>query len=227
VRSRPEDYGLEPDGDIISADGNSQNKKAIEDNWTLSEALHAPVFWVVAASLAAPSMLNTGLTFHIFSIFQDSGLDATIAAAVFVPMASAGALFRLIGGFLIDRIPARFLFSFALLLNAVVLIMAPQLPSVSIALLFGVIMGASSGIEQAVSGVIWAKYFGRLHLGSITGVVSSVLVASSALGPMPMGVARDLMGSYATVLQLFAFIPLTLAVVSLVYIKPPQRENNF
>lgn len=227
VRSRPEDYGLEPDGDVTSTDENNQIKRVIEDNWTLSEALHAPVFWVVAASLAVPSMLNTGLTFHIFSIFQDSGLDASIAAAVFVPMASAGALFRLIGGFLIDRTPARYLFSFALLLNAVVLVMAPQLPSVSIALLFGVIMGASSGIEQAVSGVIWAKYFGRLHLGSITGVVSSVLVAASALGPMPMGVARDLMGNYTTVLQLFAIIPLTLAVVSLLYIKPPQRENNF
>lgn len=224
VRSRPEDYGLQPDGDVPSEDDNQQKTKIAEDNWTLSEALHAPVFWVIAASLAVPSMLNTGLTFHIFSIFQDSGLDASIAAAVFVPMASAGAAFRLIGGVLIDRIQARFLFAVALLLNALVLVMAPNLPNVTVALLFGVIMGSSSGIEQSVSGVIWAKYFGRLHLGSITGVVSSILVAASALGPMPMGVARDLMGNYATVLQVFAVIPLTLSVISLVFIKPPQHK---
>src|SRR5690606_34114220 len=130
VRSKPEDYGLEPDGDVPETDDSKQTTRMVEDNWTLSEALHSPVFWVIAASLAAPSMLNTGLTFHIFSIFQDSGLDASIAAAVFVPMASAGAVFRLIGGVLIDRIPARYLFCFSLLLNAVVLVMAPQLPSV-------------------------------------------------------------------------------------------------
>lgn len=227
VRSRPEDYGLQPDGDAPVSDDDPNGTALKEDNWTLSEALHSPVFWLIAACLAAPSMLNTGLTFHIFSIFQDSGLDATIAAAVFIPMASSGALFRLIGGYLIDRIPARFLFSFSLILNALILIMAPSLPSVTVALLFGVIMGASGGIEQACSGVIWAKYFGRLHLGSITGVVSSILVASSALGPMPMGVARDLMGSYSTVLTVFALIPLTLAVVSFFFIKPPQRDENW
>ena len=224
VRSRPEDYGLQPDGDTPAKDGNQQKAKIEEDNWTLSEAIRQPVFWVVAASLAAPSMLNTGLTFHIFSIFQDSGLDASIAAAVFVPMATAGATFRLIGGFLIDRIPARYIFSFALLLNALILVMAPNLPNVTVAFLFGIIMGSSSGLEQSASAVIWAKYFGRLHLGSITGVVSSLLVAASALGPMPMGIARDLMGNYRTVLQLFAFIPLTLSIITLFFIKPPQRK---
>lgn len=227
IRSRPEDYGLQPDGEASASDDDDEPKiPLVEDNWTLSEALHTRVFWVMVASMAAPSMLNTGLTFHIFSIFQDSGLDATITAAVFVPMASATALFRLFGGVLVDRIPARFLFAFGLLMNAIVLVMAPRLPTMQVALLFGVIMGASNGITQAVSGVIWAKYFGRLHLGSITGLVASILVVASALGPMPMGVARDLMGSYTTVLQAFAFIPLTLSVVSLFFMKPPQRKVN-
>jgi MFS transporter, OFA family, oxalate/formate antiporter len=226
VRSRPEDYGLRPDGETSPKEGEPEKPALVEDNWTLSEAIRTPVFWVLAASLAAPSMLNTGLTFHIFSIFKDSGLDASIAAAVFIPMASAGALFRLIGGYLIDRIPARYLFSFSLVMNAVVLLMAPNLSSVTVALLFGVIMGASGGIEQATSSVIWAKYFGRLHLGAITGVVSSIQVASSALGPMPMGIARDLMGNYSTVLQIFAFIPLSLAVVSLIFIKPPVHKTE-
>ena len=54
-------------------------------------------------------------------------------------------------------------------------VMAPRLPSVEVALLFGAVMDASNGLSQTVSGVIWAKYFGRLHLGSITGLVSTVL----------------------------------------------------
>ena len=227
VRSRPEDYGLQPDGvsSLLDADGKTQ-AMPIEDNWTLAEATRRPVFWLLVGSLAAPSMLNTGLTFHIFSIFQDSGLNADVAAAAFVPIAAASALLHLAGGFLIDRIPARFLLSLSLLFTALVLVMAPRLPTVEAALLFGAVMGASNGLSQTVSGVIWAKYFGRLHLGSITGVVSTLLVAASALGPMPMGVARDLMGSYSTVLLIFAFIPLTLAVANLFFGKPPQRTSS-
>jgi sugar phosphate permease len=225
IRNRPEDYGLQPDGDAPpNADDRNRQAAPIEDNWTLREALRAPVFWLVAGSLAAPSMLNTGLTFHIFSIFQDSGLSSDIAAAVFVPMAAASATLRMTGGILIDRIPARFLLALALFLNAIMLVLAPRLPTVEAALLLGVIMGSSGGIEQTVSGVIWAKYFGRLHLGSITGVVTTILVAASALGPMPMGVARDLMGNYSTVLLIFAVIPLTLGVANLFFGRPPQRK---
>ena len=225
IHNRPEDYGLQPDGHASANDDeNSEENELVEDNWTRAEATRTPVFWLVTASLAAPSMLNTGLTFHIVSIFEDSGLSSDVAAAAFIPLAVASATFRLIGGYLIDRVPARFLLSFGLLLNAIVLVMAPRLSSVGVGLLFGVIMGAGSGLEQTVSGVIWAKYFGRLHLGSITGVVATLLVAASALGPMPMGVARDLMGSYSTVLLVFALIPLTLAVANLFLGKPPQRS---
>ena len=225
TRDRPEEYGLYPDGvAATNEDADSESAAPLEENWTLSEAVRTRAFWLISAGLASMSMLMTGLTFHIFSIFRDNGLSSTVAASVFVPIAATAAIVHLGGGLLIDRIAARILLALALLLQALILVMAPFLPSVEIAFLFGLIMGITAGLEMTVGGVIWAKYFGRLHLGSITGLSLTIMVASSALGPMPFGIARDLMGSYTVILASFAILPFLLAIVTLIFASPPRRE---
>jgi hypothetical protein len=88
---------------------------------------------------------------------------------------------------------------------------------------FGLVMGIRGGFGMIVSNVIWAKFYGRLHLGSIIDVTMTLMVASSALDPMPFGVTRDILGSYTVVLFSFAGLPLILAVATLLYCKPPVR----
>lgn len=92
------------------------------------------------------------------------------------------------------------------------------------ALIYGVILGASSGLVHTVGSVVWAMYFGRRHLGSITGVTSTVLIAGSALGPMPFGIARDLLASYNLVLTLSAVLPFLLGLASLFIDRPQKAE---
>ena len=79
---------------------------------------------------------------------------------------------------------------------------------------------------MTVSAVVWAKYFGRRHLGSITGVAFLISVAGSALGPMPMGIARDVFGSYTLALTAAAALPLALAIVALAAIRTKMRYSN-
>ena len=104
--------------------------------------------------------------------------------------------------------------------------MAPFLVSVEAALLYGVLAGVRNGLQLIISNVIWAKYYGRLHLGSITGITSTAMVASSALGPMPFGFARDLMGSYTVILVGMALIPFSLAVATLRYARTPTPRSS-
>ena len=75
---------------------------------------------------------------------------------------------------------------------------------------------------RTVSGVAWADYFGRLHLGSISGSASTILIAGSALGPVPLGLARDAFGSYDVALQALILLPLLLAAASLFTDKPKR-----
>ncbi|NKB66089.1 MAG: MFS transporter [Candidatus Latescibacteria bacterium] len=222
MRNRPEDHGLEPDGGRAAVGDSSGKTGPIEHNWTLAQVLRAPVFWLVAAGIGSMSMLNTGLTFHLFSVFADSGLSSQLAASVFVPIALTGALVQLAGGLLIDRAPIRLLLVLALVLEAVVLLWAPRLTSLPMAYGFGICMGVQGGLDILVGSVIFANYFGRRHLGSIAGFASTLMVACSALGPMPIGIARDLLGSYSLVLSYSAALPLGLAIACLFFAKTPQ-----
>lgn len=224
-RDRPEQYGLQPDG-FNGHDETSLSDTAVsplkEVNWTASDAIRTAAFWNIALGIAAVAMLSTGLFFHMISIFDDNQLSATVAASVYVPIAITTALVNLVGGYLIDRISPRFLLATALFLQAICLVMAPYLTGVEVAFLYGVILGATSGITRIVGSVVWADYFGRRNLGSIMGLATPIGVAGSAFGPLLFGVGRDLMGSYNIVLILSAIIPLLLGVAAL-FLRKPQK----
>ena len=221
VRDRPEDHGLQPDGLDANGEGGEESNAPIEYNWTRAQALRTSSFWLVVAGLASMSMLNTGLIFHIFSVFEDSGLSSTVAASVFVPIAATGAIVQLLGGLLIGRVSIRLLLAVSLGMMSLVLVLAPSLSSLEMAYFFGFCMGVQGGLEMIVSSVVFANFFGRRHLGSIAGFASTLLVGASALGPMPIGVARDLMGGYAAVLSTFAIVPFVLAIACLLFCRVP------
>ena len=226
-RQQPEDYGLRPDGSASQEEnGQALAEDPPEVHWTVSEAVRTPAYWIIVLGLAALGGLSTGLFFHMVSIVRDNGLSADVAAAIFLPTALTGSLVALASGILIDRIPARFLLAGALFLQACSLIMAQSLSGSEMALLYGVILGATNGLQMAVSGVVMAKYFGRRHLGSINGVGSTIMIAGSALGPMPFGIARDLLGSYNLVLSIAAVLPLVLGVASLFTRQPHKHQEN-
>ena len=217
-RNHPEDYGLQPDGGESGTFKFRKRKRPsaelTEVNWTLGEAMHTSVFWILMASLAAISMLSTGLFFHMVSIFTDNGLTPNLAAAVFVPIAVTTSIVNWGSGLLVDRVPVRILLAIGLFFQALSLLMARSLSGITLALLFGVVLGISSGLIRILGSVVWAMYFGRLHLGSITGFTTMVTITGSALGPMPLGIGRDLLGSYNLALIISAFIPLLLGSVA-------------
>ena len=158
------------------------------------------------------------------SIFQDGGLSASVAANAFMSVAFTAALFRLIGGFLVDRVPVRFILCTALIGQTASLLLAPRIQDSSSALVYGIVLGITGSLEMTVATVVWAKYFGRKHLGSITGIASLLGSGSSALGPMPMGIARDFMGSYVQALTFLAILPFALSIVVLFARRPQKRH---
>jgi sugar phosphate permease len=168
TRDRPEDHGLLPDGAGVR-EGGQEADGPLETNWSLAQVLRCRAFWVTTAGMSSMSMLNTGLFFHIFSVFEDGGLSSTVAASVFVPIATTGAVVQLIAGLLVGRLHLRVLLAVALILEAAILVTATRLTSVPLAYAFGVGWEIQGGIEILVMGVIFANYFGRLHLGAIAG----------------------------------------------------------
>jgi hypothetical protein len=83
-------------------------------------------------------------------------------------------------------------------------------------------MAAAMGLYRTVIAVAWAHYFGQAHLGSISGVAATILIVGAALGPLPLALAWDLLGSYRLVLNVLALLPLALSGASLL-MHDPQK----
>ena len=117
-RSRPETFGLLPDGATTAPKIVTSKGEVEEENWTAQEASRTPAFWIIAFGLASMSMLSTGLMFHMVSIFPDNQMSASAAATVYIPIALTTAVVTLGSGILVDRMPVRYLLMGALLLQA-------------------------------------------------------------------------------------------------------------
>lgn len=231
-RDHPEDYGLKPDGYVKLNPGLDETngkdetqprlQAQLEENWTAGEAIRTSAFWIFVLSIGFIVMAGTGLFFHLVHIFGDNGLNATIAAAVFVPIGLTQAAVILSSGLLADRVPVRFLLTIALVVQALSLTVTQHMRSLALALAYGVLLGITGGLLRLVGSVVWANYFGRRHLGGITGITSVIVIGGSALGPVPLGIARDLLGSYQAPLVMMSIISLILAVASLFAKRPAQ-----
>jgi MFS family permease len=225
-RPQPEVYGLQPDGNQATTGKDAETSlRVAEENWTLAEASRTLPFWILALGLALIAMLSTGLFFHMVSIFADKGLDSTVAASVFFPIAMTTAVVNLGGGMLADRVPPRLLLAAALVFQSLSLGLAEFMDGVELALMYGVALGATTGLMRIANSVVWANYFGRRHLGSISGTASTILVFGSALGPIPLGFTRDLWGSYTPALTALTILPLILGLVSLFTDRPRKRTG--
>jgi sugar phosphate permease len=236
VRDTPESVGLEPDGSKpdkeLSPILESPTPEKIiientfEENWTRAQAIRTVPFWILSLSGMSIAMLSTGLFFHLVSIFTDNGFSFDVAVSVLIPAAISTAVFNIIGGFLSDRIDVRIILAVSLLIMAAALISAPFMNTILLATIFGVMLGGLGGLSRVVNAVVWPNYFGRKHLGSISGLATTILVLGAALGPMPIGIARDVWGNYNLILPLLAVIPLALAVATVLFGKKPKTEST-
>ena len=215
-RAQPERYGLEPDG----RPGIRVSPQLNEAVFTLGQARRTPTFWLLVASGVAFASLGTGLLFHNYDLLAQVGLSRAVASSVFVPLGFVAAGSNLVTGFLLDRVPPRYVLSVPLALLAFILVFVTVLSSPAAALLYGLAFGLMQGMGGAVLSVAYAHYFGRAHLGGIKGLVTTLSVAGTAFGPLLFSLGRDLVGGYQPVLVLLACFPLGLALAS-PFVKPP------
>jgi OFA family oxalate/formate antiporter-like MFS transporter len=89
-------------------------------------------------------------------------------------------------------------------------------------ILYAIFMGITQGFGGVVSGTIWAKYYGRAHIGKIRGSVFTAGVVGSSLGPFIMGFIYDNTGSYQLSLWIFAVLLFPTIIASL-WVTPPNR----
>lgn len=206
-RSHPESYGLRPD---TKAPVEETPEREVE--YDAREARRTLTFWLFVAGDFMVAALGTGLVFHHYSIMAASGVDRLQASAFYLPLGALSAGAILLTGYLMDRMPPRYLLSISLGLLTAAIAMAGRVNSTELILLYGAILGLSQGMKGAIGGSVYAYYFGRKHLGAIKGSAITITVAGTAAGPLIYALGYDAMGSYVPTLLFTALLPLAVAL---------------
>lgn len=222
VRDKPEDIGLVPDGRKVLEASNEASEEFSEQSWKLAEAARTKAFWLIIICNAIPAMINTGITFQIFSILGLQGIDRMTTAFVLslTPLFSFAC--SLISGFLVEKFKAHRLLSITFVFSALSPLILMVSNSYLLVLIYAFTWGTAQGFMNIPLGIIWPNYYGRKHLGSIQSVNHTSLVIGSALGPLLFGWVFDQSGSYNIILVISAFIWIAGAILAYVA-APPKR----
>ena len=224
IRRSPESVGLRPDGVKASAAG-EQHIAGSEQDYTLREALRTRSFWLVLIASAPQSLLTTALVFHQAAVFDSRGLTSGMSAAVLAVMGPVSLGGTMVGGFLADRVPNRYLLLAGQAMLVVSTLLILVMTELWQAFVYGAVVGFASGGLITISAVIWPAYYGRRHLGSIRGAATTSMVAGAALGPLPFAFAFEVLGSYTSVLTVFLVFPV-VSVAAAYFARPPQQRTQ-
>jgi len=196
-RDNPEECGLRMDGareDVSMGEGADTSTAPLEKDFTLREACRTYAFWIFNVALMLPALIMTAMTFHIVDFGRLSAISEREVYALFPSMALYSILINVMGGRISDGMRIRYLLwamLAGLMLGSAGLL---QLHSPVGRAMFSVGYGVSGGLFNLISGVVWPRFYGRAHLGVITGVHTSIVVFGSAIGPWLFAFAKSSTG---------------------------------
>ncbi|MCB9927936.1 MAG: hypothetical protein H6844_00760 [Alphaproteobacteria bacterium] len=157
----------------------------------LGQVLRDPGLWLRLPVLLTPAFLSTGYVFHQVHIAHAKAWPIELVAASFTAYAIAQVAGLMTAGQLVDRFSAR---------RLVPLFLAPLgLCSVVLALAGGLLAGAGLSGPDGVRLRPWQRHSGRAlgralrrsPSGAIRSFGAALMVFSSGLAPMVMGLAFD------------------------------------
>ncbi len=230
-RNRPEDVGQHLDG--LSLNPGVASPKLIhglsdpepsEHSYTLKAAQRTRAYWIMLVYTAVWAMVATAIYFNLLPLFTSKGLTETQAAATYTVLAISAVITQFVAGSLADRLPLNWLLSLAVsaLTMAILTLALVVTPWMGIA--YAIFMGITQGFGGVVTGTLWARYYGREHLGKIRGSIFTAGVAGSSIGPFLMGLIYDNTGSYQSSLWLFVAVLLPVIIAAL-WATPPKQTK--
>ena len=170
----------------------NQQVGMLKKSWKRSEMLKSWVFWAAVPGLMTSPMITTTLFFHQVHLVEIKSWELS-TYVLFIPAYSAATLLSLYFiGYFVDKFSTKIIlpiFLFPLVSGLLLLSIATSyLELLFIFILFGI----SAGAYIVVYGTFFPEFFGSLYLGSVRTVGVTIMVFSSAIGPVLSGYFIDL-----------------------------------
>ena len=224
-RDNPEDCDQIPDGEKHVHKEHDVIIKPFKQ-FTLKEARSGLTFWLFVLPSAIYAMFITGYVFHLVSVFGEAGIDKEQALSVFIPISMISVVLAFIGGWISDRIKLQYLLYLMLAGMVVALIALANINTGFYYYAFIIGSGIPSGMYNVLLSVTWPRFYGRDHLGKITGFVMAIIVFFSALGPIVFSLSHSHLGSYSYAIYALLVVILLIAALSFKAHNPQDKYEK-
>ncbi|MBL4609321.1 MAG: MFS transporter [Pseudomonas sp.] len=159
--------------------------------WTRAEVLRDRGFYLLLPASIAVPFIVTALFFHQGAITGLKGWSLEEFARSFISYGAGHLLSLLLAGVLIDRVGAQKLLPVALMpLLAGLLVLGIHDANWTPWLFLG-LLGLSQGAMNATLGALWPERYGVRHIGAIRSVMQAIMVLSTAVAPVALGLLLD------------------------------------
>ena len=205
-KRRPEDMGLEPDGDRAAASGvttarpsNVVDTAWVAIEWTLARAMRTARFWWIFFGYFCALYAWYAVQVHQTKYLVEIGFSASHAAWALGFVSLAGIPGQIALGYVSDRVGREWVWtvgSLGFVLCYVALLLLQQSPTPALLYLMVLAQGALGYGLTSVIAAIPAEIFQGKHYGTIFGVLMLSAIGGGAAGPWLTGVVHDATGSY-------------------------------
>jgi MFS family permease len=206
LRRRPEDLGLEPDGDraLANAAADRRDSNVVDPawaavDWTLRRAMGTARFWWIAVGYLCGLFAWYAVQVHQTKYLVDIGFSATDAAWALGFVSLAGIPGQIALGHLSDRIGREWVWtvgSLGFVICYLALLLLSHRPTPALLYVMVIAQGMLGYGLTSVVGAIPAEIFQGRHYGSIFGSLMLASIVGGAIGPWVTGALYDATGSY-------------------------------
>lgn len=231
IRSRPEDMGLLPDGDVPddAASGGSRGRRgsAASEGFTFMEAIKTRTYWMIMVGAILRVSVTNGMLVHVFPIMALRGVSENEASAWVAAMFFLGIPLRFIMGVTSDKFRGNVLLAVGMALGAIGMGGLWIGPGLAGLLMFVVGIAIVEGITS-VNWLMLSDYYGRARFATLMGFMSLFMNIGMFISPFVSGLVVDTFGDYYWVLAVFTPLYLVSAVAFLFATRPdpPVRSQR-
>ncbi len=207
VRRRPEDFGLEVDGDEAPTTEDGAGVEVPDDGFTFREALVAPAFWLVSLGHASAVLIVSVVNVHlVLFLTNDLGYTLAFGAAVQTVLTAAQIAGIAMGGVVGDKWDRRWIAIGCMAFHTTALLLLAYSSQPPAIFAFAVMHGAAWGLRGPMMQAIRADYFGRRAFGTIMGASSILVMIGTISGPLVAGYLADRTGDFRLGFMILAIV---------------------
>lgn len=193
-------------------------------DFTLSEALGTPAFWMFGIATSFYGLVSSGTSLFNESLLLERGFPKGAFYDLGTMTTAIGLMSNLLTGWAATRIRITFVAACAMSLLAVALLSLPFISTYPALVAYAVAMGCAGGMITVLFFTIWARLYGRAELGRIQGVAQMLTVFASALGPVVLAEVKTRTASYLPAIVSLGGMAAILAVA--IAIVPIPKRNT-